>query len=151
MADLSVNGKTHQVDVDPNTPLLWVLRDTIGLTGSKYGCGIAQCGACTVIIDDKAVRSCVTPVSSVDGKQVTTIEGIARPEGLHPLQQKFLEGAALQCGICTPGFLVAAKALLDRNPKPTEQQVRHWLAGNLCRCGTFQQVRAAIHAAAASA
>ena len=144
MARLTINGKSLELKVDPTTPLLWAIREQAGLTGTKYGCGIAVCGACTVHLDGKAVRSCVVPVSVAEGKQVTTIEGLASGDRLHPIQQKFLEHAALQCGVCTPGFIVATKALLDRHPNPTEQQARFWLAGNLCRCTGYDKILRAV-------
>jgi isoquinoline 1-oxidoreductase alpha subunit len=147
MATLNINGKAYQADVDPRTPLLWVLRDTIGLTGTKYGCGIAQCGACTVHVGGVATRSCSLPVSAVGGKPITTIEGLA-PEGtLHKVQQAWLEHDVPQCGYCQSGMIMAAAALLKDNPKPTDEDIDGAIT-NICRCGTYQQVRAAIHAAA---
>ena len=148
-----VQARINNEDIDflcePRQSLLEVLRDELGLTGSKEGCNNGNCGACSVILDGVLVNSCCVLAVEVDGKAVTTIEGIATPEGLHPLQQKFLEHAALQCGICTPGFIVAAKALLDKNPSPTEGQVRHWLANNLCRCTGYDKIiRAVLDAAA---
>jgi carbon-monoxide dehydrogenase small subunit len=144
-----VNGERVEFLCEPRQSLLEVLREELGLTGTKEGCNNGNCGACSVIIDGVLVNSCLVLAVEAEGKTVTTIEGIAPPEGLHPLQQKFLEHAALQCGICTPGFIVAAKALLDRNPRPTEQQVRHWLAGNLCRCTGYDKiVRAVLDTAA---
>jgi len=144
-----VNSETVEFLCEPRQSLLEVLREELGLTGTKEGCNNGNCGACSVIVDGVLVNSCLVLAVEVEGKSVTTIEGIAPPEGLHPLQQKFLEHAALQCGICTPGFIVAAKALLDRNPHPTEQQVRHWLAGNLCRCTGYDKiVRAVLDTAA---
>jgi carbon-monoxide dehydrogenase small subunit len=143
-----INGQDNQFLCEPRQSLLEVLRDELRLTGSKEGCNNGNCGACNVILDGRLVNSCCVLGVEVEGKSVTTIEGIAGPQGLHPLQQKFLEDAALQCGICTPGFIVAAKALLDRNPRPTEHQVRHWLAGNLCRCTGYDKiVRAVLDAA----
>jgi carbon-monoxide dehydrogenase small subunit len=143
-----INGKAAEFLCEPRQSLLEVLRDELRLTGSKEGCNNGNCGACNVLLDGRLVNSCLVLGVEVQGCSVTTIEGIAGPEGLHPLQQKFLENAALQCGICTPGFLVAAKALLDHNPKPTEHQVRHWLAGNLCRCTGYDKiVRAVLEAA----
>jgi carbon-monoxide dehydrogenase small subunit len=121
-----------------------VLRDTLMLTGAKEGCNNGNCGACNVVLDGRLVNSCLVLAVEVQGKSITTIEGVASPQGLHPLQQCFLEGAALQCGICTPGFIVAAKALLEKNPKPTEHQVRHWLAGNLCRCTGYDKIVRAV-------
>ena len=147
MAALSINGQTHQVDVDPNTPLLWVLRDTIGLTGTKYGCGIAQCGACTVHMDGVAMRSCSVPVSAADGKQITTIEGLAQNGTLNKVQKAWLEHDVPQCGYCQSGMIMAVAALLKDNPKPTDSDIDDAIT-NICRCGTFQQVREAIHMAA---
>src|SRR5262245_48887405 len=129
-----VNGKDVDFLCEPRQSLLEALRDELRLTGTKEGCNNGNCGACNVILDGRLVNSCLVLAAEVDGRAVTTVEGLTTPQGLHPLQQKFLEHAALQCGICTPGFLIAAKALLDQNPKPTEPQVRHFLAGNLCRC-----------------
>jgi carbon-monoxide dehydrogenase small subunit len=144
----TINGKETEFLCEPRQSLLEVLRDELRLTGSKEGCNNGNCGACNVLLDVRLVNSCLVLGVEVDGKSVTTIEGVASPQGLHPLQQKFLEHAALQCGVCTPGFIVAAKALLDRNPKPTEEQVRHWLAGNLCRCTGYDKiVRAVLDAA----
>jgi isoquinoline 1-oxidoreductase subunit alpha len=146
MSRLVVNGKTHDVDADPNTPLLWVLREQIGLTGTKYGCGIAQCGACTVHIDGAAVRSCSLPVSAAEGKQITTIEGLAKNGTLHPVQKAWLEHDVPQCGYCQTGMIMAVAALLNEKPKPTDADIDNTIT-NICRCGTFQQVREAIHAA----
>jgi isoquinoline 1-oxidoreductase alpha subunit len=146
MASLIVNGKSYQADVDPRTPLLWVLRDTIGLTGTKYGCGIAQCGACTVHIDGVATRSCQVPVNSVAGKQVTTIEGLAPSGALHKVQQAWVEHDVPQCGYCQSGMIMAVAALLKDKPKPTDEDIDGAIT-NICRCGTYQQVREAIHAA----
>jgi carbon-monoxide dehydrogenase small subunit len=144
----TINGKETEFLCEPRQSLLEVLRDELRLTGSKEGCNNGNCGACNVLLDGRLVNSCLVLGVEVQGKSVTTIEGVASPQGLHPLQQKFLEHAALQCGICTPGFIVAAKALLDRNPRPTEEQVRHWLAGNLCRCTGYDKiVRAVLDAA----
>jgi aerobic carbon-monoxide dehydrogenase small subunit len=143
-----INGSEVEFLCEPHQSLLEVLRDVLFLTGSKEGCNNGNCGACNVLLDGRLVNSCLVLAVEVQGKKVTTIEGIAGPTRLHPLQQKFLEHAALQCGICTPGFIVAAKALLEQYPKPTEQQVRHWLAGNLCRCTGYDKiVRAVIDAA----
>jgi isoquinoline 1-oxidoreductase alpha subunit len=149
MAALSVNGKSHQVDVDPNTPLLWVLRDHIGLTGAKYGCGIAQCGACTVHVDGAAVRSCSVPLSAVAGKQITTIEGLASGGTLHKVQKAWIDHDVPQCGYCQTGMIMAVAALLKDKPKPTDPDIDANIT-NICRCGTFVQVRAAIHAAASA-
>jgi isoquinoline 1-oxidoreductase subunit alpha len=150
MARLTVNGQSHNVDVDPNTPLLWVLRERIGLTGTKYGCGIAQCGACTVHMDGVAMRSCSVPVSAAEGKQITTIEGLARNGTLHKVQKAWLEHDVPQCGYCQSGMIMAVAALLKEKPKPSDADIDANIS-NICRCGTYQQVRAAIHAAAASA
>ena len=150
MADLNINGRIHQVDVDPDTPLLWVLRDTIGLTGTKYGCGIAQCGACTVHVDGIAMRSCSVPLSAVAGRQITTIEGLAQNGVLNKVQQAWLDHDVPQCGYCQCGMIMAVAALLKDKPKPTDADIDNNIT-NICRCGTYQQIRAAIHAAAASA
>jgi isoquinoline 1-oxidoreductase subunit alpha len=147
MAALSVNGKTHQVDADPNTPLLWVLREQVGLTGTKYGCGIAQCGACTVHVDGVAMRSCSVPLSLVEGKQVTTIEGLAQNGTLHKVQKAWIDHDVPQCGYCQSGMIMAVAELLKNKPKPTDADIDREIT-NICRCGTFQQVREAIHAAA---
>jgi carbon-monoxide dehydrogenase small subunit len=140
----TVNGKETEFLCEPRQSLLEVLRDELRLTGSKEGCNNGNCGACNVILDGRLVNSCLVLGVEVQGKTVTTIEGIAGPQGLHPLQQKFLEHAALQCGICTPGFIVAARALLEKNPKPSEADVRHWLAGNLCRCTGYDKIIRAV-------
>lgn len=146
----TINGKPADFLCEPRQSLLEVVRDELRLTGTKEGCNNGNCGACNVILDGRLVNSCLVLGPEVQGKSVTTIEGIAGAQGLHPLQQKFLEHAALQCGICTPGFIVAARALLERNPKPTEGDVRHWLAGNLCRCTGYDKiVRAVLDAASA--
>ena len=150
MARFTLNGQTKEVDVDPATPLLWVLREQVGLTGTKYGCGIAQCGACTVHINGEAVRSCSLPVSEADGKQVTTIEGLAQNGMLHRVQKAWLDHDVPQCGYCQAGMIMAVAALLRSKPKPTDADIDANIT-NICRCGTYQQVRAAIHAAAASA
>jgi isoquinoline 1-oxidoreductase subunit alpha len=147
MAHLTVNGKSHDIDVDPSTPLLWALREQVGLTGTKYGCGIAQCGACTVHIDGAAVRSCSVPVSEVEGKQITTIEGLSQNGVLHPVQKAWLEHDVPQCGYCQTGMIMAVAALLTEKPKPTDAEIDSAIT-NICRCGTFQEVRVAIHAAA---
>ena len=145
---MQLNGEEVEFLCEPRQSLLEVLRDVLGLTGSKEGCNNGNCGACSVILDGVLVNSCCVLGVEMAGREVTTIEGIASPDGLHPLQQKFLEHAALQCGICTPGFIVAAKALLDKNPHPTEHQVRYWLAGNLCRCTGYDKIiRAVLDAA----
>lgn len=150
MTQLTINGKQQSVDVDPTTPLLWVLRDTLGLTGTKYGCGIAQCGACTVHLNGDPVRSCVTPLSAVGDRKVTTIEGLSE-NGEHPVQQAWLEVDAPQCGYCQPGQIMSAAALLANNPAPTDADIDQAMSGNICRCGTYQRIRAAIHKAAATA
>jgi carbon-monoxide dehydrogenase small subunit len=143
-----LNDEEVEFLCEPRQSLLEVLRDVLGLTGSKEGCNNGNCGACSVLLDGVLVNSCCVLGVEVAGREVTTIEGIATPAALHPLQQKFLEHAALQCGICTPGFIVAAKALLDKNPHPTEHQVRYWLAGNLCRCTGYDKIiRAVLDAA----
>ena len=147
MASLSINGQTHNVEVEPDTPLLWVLRDSLGMTGTKFGCGIAQCGACTVHINGVATRSCSTPVSAAEGKQITTIEGLAANGVLHKVQQAWLDHDVPQCGYCQSGMIMAVAALLRENPKPSDADIDSTIT-NICRCGTFQQVRAAIHAAA---
>lgn len=145
---LLVNGTEHQVDVAPEKPLLYVLRDDLGLTGTKYGCGEGQCAACTVLVAGSPVHSCRMPVSSAAGKKITTIEGLAHGEKLHPVQQAFLEVEAFQCGYCTPGMILAAAALLDRTPAPTDQQIISRMDGNICRCGAYQRIVEAIHRAA---
>jgi isoquinoline 1-oxidoreductase alpha subunit len=147
MIRLSINGRTVEVDADPNTPLLWVIREQVGLTGTKYGCGVAQCGACTVHVDGAAVRSCVMPASAVAGKQITTIEGLATGSRLHKVQQAWLEHDVPQCGYCQAGMIMAVAALLREKPRPTDADIDAAIT-NICRCGTFQQVREAIHAAA---
>jgi isoquinoline 1-oxidoreductase alpha subunit len=146
MTALTINGKAHDVDADPDTPLLWVIREWIGMTGTKYGCGIAQCGACTVHIDGVATRSCVLPLSAAAGKQITTIEGLAQNGKLSPVQKAWLELDVPQCGYCQSGMIMAVAALLKEKPKPTDADIDQAIT-NICRCGTFQQVRAAIHAA----
>jgi len=140
----NINGNETEFLCEARQSLLEVLRDELRLTGSKEGCNNGNCGACNVIMDGRLVNSCLVMGAEVQGAKVTTVEGLAGAEGLHPLQKKFLEHAALQCGICTPGFLVAAKALLDRNPHPTQDQVRHWLAGNLCRCTGYDKIIRAV-------
>jgi isoquinoline 1-oxidoreductase subunit alpha len=147
MANLTINGKTIDVDVEADTPLLWVIRENIGLTGTKYGCGIAQCGACTVHIDGAATRSCGMQVGDAVGKQITTIEGLAVNGALHKVQQAWIDNDVPQCGYCQSGMIMAVAALLKDNPKPTDADIDDAIT-NICRCGTFQQVREAIHAAA---
>lgn len=145
-----INGRETDFLCEPRQSLLEILRDELRLTGSKEGCNNGNCGACNVILDGRLVNSCLVLGVEVQGRSVTTIEGVAGAQGLHPLQQKFLEHAALQCGVCTPGFIVAAKALLDHTPQPTEGQVRHWLAGNLCRCTGYDKIVRAVLATPAA-
>ena len=147
MARLNINGRTHDVDVDPTTPLLWAIREQVGLTGTKYGCGVAVCGACTVHIDGSPVRSCVMPVSAAEGKKITTIEGLAVKGVLTKVQKAWLDHEVPQCGYCQSGMIMAVTALLNSKPKPTDADIDGAIT-NICRCGTFQQVREAIHAAA---
>lgn len=144
---LTVNGKAYEVDVPDSMPLLWVLRDVLGLTGTKFGCGMAQCGACTVHLDGEAVRSCMTPVRAVGSRAVTTIEGLSA-DGSHPVQRAWTEVDVVQCGFCQSGQIMAAAALLRQKPKPTDADIDAALDGNLCRCGTYQRIRAAVHRAA---
>jgi isoquinoline 1-oxidoreductase subunit alpha len=150
MPNLTINGHPQQVDVDPDTPLLWVLRDTLGLTGTKYGCGIAQCGACTVHIDGVATRSCSVPISAVEGSTITTIEGLSPNGDLHPVQRAWIAHDVPQCGYCQSGMIMAVAALLKEKPQPSDADIDSTIT-NICRCGTYQQVREAIHAAAAKA
>jgi carbon-monoxide dehydrogenase small subunit len=145
---LKVNGKIHEVETGPFRTLLQVIREDLGLTGTKSGCERGECGACTVLIDGVAVNSCLMPVMEVDGKEILTIEGLARNGHLHPLQEKFIELGAIQCGFCSPGMILMAKALLDRNPRPTEEEVRREIAGNYCRCTGYDKIVEAILAAA---
>ena len=147
--DLIVNGQRRTIAAGEEMPLLWAIRDVLGLTGTKFGCGLAQCGACTVHVDGEAVRSCVTPVGSVAGKRVTTIEGLS-PDGHHPLQDAWRLHQVPQCGYCQSGQLMQAAALLAQKPRPTDGDIDEAMAGNICRCGTYQRIRAAIHTAAAS-
>jgi aerobic-type carbon monoxide dehydrogenase small subunit (CoxS/CutS family) len=147
MLALTVNRRRYTIDVDPTTPLLWVLRDSLGLTGTKYGCGMALCGACTVHIDGEAVRSCITPVSAVGRKAVTTIEGLS-PKADHPVQRAWIAEDVPQCGYCQSGQIMAAAALLAKNPRPTDAEVAAFMSGNLCRCGTYQRILQAIRRAA---
>ena len=144
--ELTINGRKRRVDVEPDTPLLWVLRDTLGLTGTKYGCGVAQCGACTVHVDGVATRTCILPVSAVAGKRVTTIEGLS-PNRSHPVQKAWAEVDVPQCGYCQSGQIMAAAALLAKKPKPTDKDIDEAMT-NLCRCGTYQRIRQAVHLAA---
>jgi isoquinoline 1-oxidoreductase alpha subunit len=146
---LTVNGQRRDADVDPNTPLLWVLREDLGLTGTKYGCGIAQCGACTVHVDGEPLRSCSAPVSAVAGKQVTTIEGLSSRTA-KAVQKAWVDLDVVQCGYCQSGQIMSATALLEKIPKPSDTDIDHAMAGNLCRCATYHRIRAAIHAAAAA-
>jgi aerobic-type carbon monoxide dehydrogenase small subunit (CoxS/CutS family) len=147
MITLNINGKDAQVDVDADTPLLWVLRDTLNLTGTKYGCGMALCGACTVHLEGEAIRSCVTPVSAIGTKKITTIEGLSADRS-HPVQQAWIELDVPQCGYCQSGQIMSAAALLAQTPLPSDGQIDAAMAGNICRCGTYQRIRAAIHRAA---
>jgi len=147
MIKLSVNGKVHSLDVDPTTPLLWVIREQVGLTGTKYGCGVAQCGSCTVLMDGEAIRSCSIPVSAAQGKKIETVESLAKGGKLSKVQQAWVDHQAPQCGYCQTGMVMAATALLRKTPKPTDADIDAAIT-NICRCGTFQEVRAAIHAAA---
>ncbi|HLJ48930.1 MAG TPA: (2Fe-2S)-binding protein [Bryobacteraceae bacterium] len=143
----TLNGKRQAVDVNPKMPLLWVLRDTLGLTGTKFGCGIAQCGACTVHVEGRAIRSCITPVSTVAGKKVVTIEGLSEAS-THAVQRAWVEGDVPQCGYCQSGQIMSAAALLAKNSQPTDADIDEVMNGNICRCGTYQEIRAAIHRAA---
>lgn len=145
---LTVNGTEQTVDVDENTPLLWVLRNNLGLTGTKFGCGLSQCGACTVHLDGAATRSCVTPISDVGDQAITTIEGLADESGPHPLQEAWIEAQAPQCGYCQSGQIMTAAALLDGTPDPTDDEITEAMQGNLCRCGTYNRIRQAIKLAA---
>ena len=147
--DLVINGSRHHVESEPDRPLLWVLRNELDFTGAKYGCGEGQCGACTVLIDGVAHRSCMTPAGSVAGAEITTVEGLAPAEGgaLHPVQQAFLDCDAMQCGYCTPGMILASVALLHEQPHPSESEIRQHLEGNVCRCGTYNRIVAAVRKA----
>lgn len=144
-----LNGKPQTVDVSPQMPLLWVLRDTLNMTGTKFGCGMALCGACTVHIEGEAARSCVTPISNVAGKKITTIEGLSI-DGTHPVQQAWMEINVPQCGYCQPGQIMSAAALLSKKPSPSDAEIDDAMSGNICRCGTYQRIRQAIHRAAAA-
>jgi isoquinoline 1-oxidoreductase alpha subunit len=146
---LTVNGTTRELELEPEMPLLWSLREHLGLTGTKYGCGIAQCGACTVHLDGKPVRACVTPVSACIGKQITTIEGLGTPNAPHPVQLAWTDIGVPQCGYCQSGQIMSAAALLAQNPNPSDAEIDQAMAGNLCRCGTYLRIRKAIHTAAA--
>ncbi|GAB3021752.1 (2Fe-2S)-binding protein [Cyclobacterium sediminis] len=143
---LKINGKFHQVDVDPNTPMLWVLRDHLDLVGTKFGCGIAQCGACTIHMDGNAVRACQLPVSSVEEAEITTIEGLSE-KGDHPVQKAWMEHDVPQCGYCQAGQIMSASALLKKNPSPNDEEINQAMNGNICRCGTYTRIRAAIKTA----
>ena len=145
---LTVNGATRRANVEPDTPLLYILRNDLELNGPRFGCGLSQCGACTVLVDGRPTRSCVTAVSSLGAKRITTLEGLGSKDQLHPLQKAFIEEQAAQCGYCTNGMIMTAKALLDKNPRPTEAQIRKALAANLCRCGTHNRIVRAIQRAA---
>ena len=147
MVGLKVNGREHRIEALPDTPLLWVLRDHLGLTGTKFGCGAALCGACTVLVNGEATRSCVTPVSSVLGKEITTIEGLSA-DGSHPVQKAWITDEVPQCGYCHSGQIMAAAALLSKNPAPSDADIDRAMSGNICRCGTYQRIRQAIHRAA---
>jgi nicotinate dehydrogenase subunit A len=146
---LTVNGRSHTIAAEPETALLYVLRNDLKLKGARFGCGMGQCGACTVLVDGKPVQSCDFPLSAAAGKHITTVEGLARDGTLHPLQQAFIDEQAAQCGYCASGIIMAAKALLDANPRPTEAEIRTALKGNLCRCGTHYRILRAIQRAAA--
>lgn len=145
--NLKINGKQREVDVDPSTPILWVLRDYLELVGTKYGCGIAQCGACTIHLDGIAVRSCSLPVSAVEDKSITTIEGLSE-DADHPVQKAWLEHDVAQCGYCQAGQIMSATALLNKNPNPTDQEIANAMTGNICRCGTYTRIKKAIQTAA---
>jgi isoquinoline 1-oxidoreductase subunit alpha len=148
---LIVNGENRQVEAVPNTPLLWVLRDNLGLTGTKFGCGMALCGACTVHLDGTAVRSCVTPVSAIGNKKVTTIEGLSFGEDLHPVQQAWMEENVPQCGYCQTGQIMSAVSLIEKNPTPSDSDIEAAMSGNICRCGTYERIRKAIKRASNTA
>ena len=145
--NLRINGENHQVDVDPSTPMLWVLRDHLKLVGTKYGCGIAQCGACTIHLDGSAIRSCMTPISVIDDGKITTIEGLSK-DGDHPVQKAWLEHDVPQCGYCQAGQIMTASALLEENPNPTDEEIDTAMNGNICRCGTYVRIKQAIKTAA---
>ncbi|WP_235299400.1 (2Fe-2S)-binding protein [Portibacter marinus] len=146
--NLNINGEKQQVDVDPTTPMLWVLRDHLDLPGTKYGCGIAQCGACTIHMDGAAMRSCILPVSAAEGKKITTIEGLATKKGLNPVQKAWLEHDVPQCGYCQAGQIMSATALLNDNPNPSDEDIDAAMQGNICRCGTYTRIKKAIKTAA---
>jgi isoquinoline 1-oxidoreductase alpha subunit len=145
MLELNVNNKLHIVDVEPDTPLLWVVREQLNLVGTKFGCGIAQCGACTVHLDGQAIRSCVTPVAAAAGRKITTIEGIAKSaDGLHPVQQAWIDEQVPQCGYCQSGQIMSAVALLEKNPQPSDTDIDNAMSGNVCRCGMYGRIKSAI-------
>jgi nicotinate dehydrogenase subunit A len=148
MINLTVNGKSHQIDAEPDTPLLYVLRDQLQLNGAKYGCGLGQCGACTVVVDGEAVFSCITPISVLPGRRITTLEGLGTADKPGALQAAFIEEQAAQCGFCIPGMIMRADALLQRNPAPTDAQIRQHMNANLCRCGTHSRILRAVGRAA---
>lgn len=148
MLTLKVNGREYAVEVSPDTPLLWVLRESLGLTGTKYGCGLGQCGACTVLINGEAVRSCVTPVASVKSSAIVTLEGLGTPEQPHPVQQAFIDEQAVQCGYCINGMVMTSVVLLRKTPRPSEAHIRQALGNNLCRCGTHTRIIKAVQRAA---
>jgi len=150
MISLSVNGEQHNLDVAPDTPLLWVIRENLAMTGTKFGCGIAQCGACTVHLDGVPVRSCVLPVSAAAGRSVTTIEGVSSEQGLHPIQQAWVDEQVPQCGYCQSGQIMSAVALLERSPSPSDEEINEAMAGNICRCGMYTRIRKAIKTVAQS-
>ena len=148
MLELSINGQSHKIDAEPDTPLLWVIRDIVQLTGTKFGCGMGLCGACTVHLNGTAIRSCITPVTAAVGKTITTIEGLGTPENPHPLQTAWQTHNVPQCGYCQSGQLMSASSLLAQNPKPTDDEIRNAMAGNVCRCGTYPRIQKAIKDAA---
>src|SRR5688500_18757025 len=148
VTELRVNGERRRLDADGDRSLLQVLREDLGLTGAKYGCGEAQCGACTVLLDGRAARACVTPVSAAASKEITTVEGLERDGRLHPLQEAMLEADALQCGYCTPGMIMSGLSLLKKNPRPSEREIARAMGGNICRCGTYRRIVAAVGLAA---
>jgi aerobic-type carbon monoxide dehydrogenase small subunit (CoxS/CutS family) len=149
MISVIVNGKKHEIDVETDVPLLWVLRENLGMTGTKFGCGVAQCGACTVHLDGQPIRSCTTPIAAAQGKKITTIEGLS-PDGSHPIQRAWIAEDVPQCGYCQSGQIMSAAALLAAKPKPTDADIDAAMSGNICRCGTYQRIRRAIHRAAGS-
>ena len=150
MIRLNINGKDHDIDADPNTPLLWAIREQVGLTGTKYGCGVAQCGCCTVLSNGKAIRACITTMKATEGRDITTIEGLSRT-GDHPVQKAWKALNVPQCGYCQSGQMMQAASLLKEKPKPTDADIESAMAGNICRCGTYQRIRQAIHVAAGQA